>query len=99
MPLTLTRIEHGRKIQVLDFPSRRRGASPQWNKIEDLSEVYRELIRKLQRLFGEGPLGIDVLNFDNSRPEDSVINEVNYGPAMNFAHLHRPLLDSLNLSS
>ena len=90
-------IENGRKIPVVDFPSRWYGAPVHWDKIEDLSEVYRELIRKLQRLFGEGPLGIDVLNYSNIRPEDSIINEVNFGPGMPFAQAHKPLLDSLNL--
>ena len=90
-------IENGRKIRVLDFPSRWLGAPVHWDKTEDLSEVYREIIRKLQRLFGEGPLGIDVLNYSNIRPEDSVINEVNFGPGMPFTQAHKPLLDSLNL--
>ena len=63
-------IENGRKIP-LTRPLAGGSALPvHWDKTEDLSEVYREIIRKLQRLFGEGPLGIDVLSAIASATSD-----------------------------
>lgn len=86
-------IEAGKKIQILDHPTRRRGSRVQWLDGDELCEPYVKLASKINDLFGRSPIGIDLLNFDNEAPEQTVIGEVNFGPGLDFQHLHGRFLD------
>ena len=90
-------IEAGRKIQILDHPTRRRGSRVQWLTGEALCEPYLKLAHRIQTLFGGAPLGIDLLAFNNEHPEQTVVGEVNFGPGLDFEHVRDRFLDVFEL--
>ena len=90
-------IEAGRKIQILDHPTRRRGSRVQWLTGEALCEPYLKLAHRIQTLFNVAPLGIDLLAFNNEHPEQTVVGEVNFGPGLDFEHVRDRFLDVFEL--
>lgn len=75
----------GESIRIADrISSRSCGSRIVWHRPDEIAPAYQPLFENIQSVFGHTAIGIDVLCFDPATAEHARINEVNFGPMINW---------------